>query len=72
MIFMDYWAFAKIHGPQLAFVEGLLKARDDFDRPMVNEVLETLRRKVKEEGIEEPAQPTIMVSFWALGSVCSV
>lgn len=62
MVFMDYWTFAKTHGPNLPFVEALMKARDDFDRPQVNEIMETLRRKVKEEGIGEPPEPTIMVS----------
>lgn len=62
MVFMDYWTFAKRHGPQLAFVEALIRARDDFDRPMVGEIMETLRRKVKEEGIVDPEEPTIMVS----------
>ena len=61
MVFMDYWTFAKIHGPNLPFVEAIIKARDDFDRPQVNEIMETLKRKVKEEGIGEPAEPTIMV-----------
>ncbi|WVR03390.1 hypothetical protein IAU60_000381 [Kwoniella sp. DSM 27419] len=65
MVFMDYWAFAKIHGPQLQFVEGLMRARDDFDRPMVGEIMETLRRKVKEEEIGEPEEPTIMVKVQA-------
>lgn len=63
MVFMDYWTFAKQHGPQLPFVEALLKARDDFDRVQVNEIMETLRRKVKDEGIGEPEEPTIMVSL---------
>lgn len=62
MVFMDYWTFAKQHGPQLPFVEALLKARDDFDRVQVNEIMETLRRKVKDEGITDPDEPTIMVS----------
>jgi exocyst complex component 3 len=62
MVFMDYWTFAKIHGPQLAFVEAVMRARDDLDRPMVGEIMETLRRKVKEEGIVDPEEPTIMVS----------
>jgi exocyst complex component 3 len=61
MVFMDYWTFAKIHGPNLPFVEAILRARDDFDRVQVNEIMDTLRRKVKEEGIGEPAEPTIMV-----------
>lgn len=63
MVFMDYWTFAKRHGPQLAFVEALIRARDDFDRPMVGEIMETLRRKVKEEGIVDPEEPTIMVGL---------
>ena len=61
MIFMDYWTFAKKHGPQLGFVEALVRARDDMDRSTSNEVMETLRRKVREEGIEDPAEPTIMI-----------
>ena len=63
MVFMDYWTFAKTHGPNLAFVEAIMKARDDFDRVQVNEIMDTLRRKVKEEGIGEPPEPTIMVSL---------
>jgi len=62
MVFMDYWTFAKKHGPQLQFVEALMKARDDFDRVVVGEIMDTLRRKVREENIEEPPEPTIMVS----------
>lgn len=62
MVFMDYWTFAKKHGPQLAFVEAIMRARDDFDRVQVGEIMETLRRKVREENIEEPPEPTIMVS----------
>ena len=62
MVFMDYWTFAKIHGPQLAFVEALIRARDDLDRPVAGEIMETLRRKVREEDISDPPEPTIMVS----------
>ena len=62
MVFMDYWTFAKIHGPQLAFVEALMRARDDFDRQMFGEIMDTLRRKVREEDISDPPEPTIMVS----------
>ncbi|RXK37654.1 hypothetical protein M231_05066 [Tremella mesenterica] len=61
MVFMDYWSFAKIHGPQMQFVEAVLRARDDWDRATCNEVMETLRRKVREEGIGDPEEPTIMV-----------
>lgn len=62
MVFMDYWTFAKIHGPQMAFVEALMRARDDFNRQVVGEIMETLRRKVREEDIADPPEPTIMVS----------
>ncbi|OXB34243.1 hypothetical protein LQV05_006672 [Cryptococcus neoformans] len=65
MVFMDYWNFAKIHGPQLQFAEALMKARDDLDRDGVKEIMETLRRKVKEEDIGEPEEPTIMVKVQA-------
>ena len=61
MVFIDYWTFAKKHGPQLQFVESLMRARDDFDRNAVNDVMETLRRKVREEDIRDPEEPTIMV-----------
>lgn len=27
MVFIDYWTFAKVHGPNIAFVEALLRAR---------------------------------------------
>lgn len=69
MVFMDYWNFAKIHGPQLQFAEALMKARDDLDRDGVKEIMETLRRKVKEEDIGEPEEPTIMVSHGTLASL---
>jgi exocyst complex component 3 len=62
MIFMDYWQFAKKHGPNLPFIEALLRGRDDMDKVTLNEVLETLRRKIREEGLGEPEEPTIMVS----------
>ncbi|AAW46208.1 hypothetical protein CNBK1010 [Cryptococcus deneoformans B-3501A] len=65
MVFMDYWNFAKIHGPQLQFAEALMKARDDLDRDGVKEIMETLRRKAKEEDIGEPEEPTIMVKVQA-------
>jgi len=62
MVFMDYWSFAKVHGPQLQFVEALMKARDDLDRSTVSDVMDTLKRKVREEDIQDPPEPTIMVS----------
>lgn len=67
MVFMDYWTFAKVHGPQLGFVEALMRGRDDFDRVAVGEIMEMLRRKVKEEDIVDPPEPTIMVCSSAGG-----
>ncbi|CAL1715330.1 unnamed protein product [Somion occarium] len=32
LVFLSYWSFAKVHGPNVAFVEALMKARDDLDR----------------------------------------
>jgi hypothetical protein len=40
-----------VHGPNIAFVEGLMKSRGDFDRSAVSDVMESVKRKVKEEGI---------------------
>ncbi|KAI5448954.1 SNARE-binding exocyst subunit S6 [Naganishia albida] len=61
MIFMDYWAFATSYGPQFGFIEALLRGRDDLDKQTVAEVMDGLRRKIREEGVEEPAEATIMV-----------
>ena len=53
MVFLSFWSFAKIHGPNIAFVEGLMKARGDLDRTAVNEVMESVKRKVKEENLTD-------------------
>ena len=50
MVFLSFWSFAKIHGPNIAFVEGLMKARGDLDRTAVNEVM---KQKVKEENLTD-------------------
>ncbi|KAF8631872.1 hypothetical protein AX15_002142 [Amanita polypyramis BW_CC] len=60
IVFLSYWSFAKVHGPNIAFVEGLMKSRGDFDRSTVSEVMESIKRKVKDEGITDPSEPTIM------------
>lgn len=70
MIFMDYWAFATTYGPQFGFIEALLRGRDDLDKQTVAEVMDGLRRKVREEGVEEPAEATIMVCSYSSASVC--
>ena len=53
MVFLLFWSFAKVHGPNIAFVEGLMKARGDLDRTAVNEVMESAKRKVKEENLTD-------------------
>lgn len=53
MAFLAYWDFAKAHGPNIQFVESIMKAREDFDRSAVNEVMESVKRKVKDEDIKE-------------------
>ncbi|KAG9223962.1 hypothetical protein CCMSSC00406_0004422 [Pleurotus cornucopiae] len=60
MVFLSFWSFAKVHGPNIAFVEGLMKSRSDLDRSAVGEVMDSVKRKVKDEGITDPAEPTIM------------
>ena len=52
-MFLSFWEFAKKHGPNIPFVEGLMKARDDLDRAAVSEVMESVKRKVKEEGLTD-------------------
>lgn len=53
IVFLSYWSFAKVHGPNLAFIEGLMKARGDFDRAAVREVMDSIKRKVKDENIQD-------------------
>jgi len=49
MVFLSYWTFAKAHGSQLAFWEALMRARDDLDKSDVTAIMESARRKVKQE-----------------------
>jgi len=53
MVFLSFWSFAKVHGPNIAFVEGLMKARGDLDRSAVSEVMDSIKRKVKEENLTD-------------------
>jgi hypothetical protein len=53
LAFLSFWSFAKVHGPNLAFVESLMKARGDLDRSSVNEVMDSVKRKVKEENLTD-------------------
>jgi exocyst complex component 3 len=47
LAFLSFWSFAKMHGPNLAFVE-LMKGCGVLDRSAVNEVMDSIKRKVKE------------------------
>ncbi|EJD43705.1 exocyst complex component sec6 [Auricularia subglabra TFB-10046 SS5] len=60
MVFLEFWRFAKRHGPNLPFVEAVIRARDDLDRSGANEVMESIKRKVREENLADPPEPTIM------------
>lgn len=68
LVFLSFWSFAKVHGPNIPFVEGLMKARADFDRSAVNEVMESVKRKVKEENLTDPPEPTIMKKITIQGA----
>ena len=53
LVFLSYWSFAKVHGPNIAFAESLMKCRGDFDRSAVSEVMDSVKRKVKEENLQD-------------------
>lgn len=62
MIFLPYWTFAKTHGPNLAFFEALLRARDDVEKADATALLESAKRKVQQEQLPDVPEsgPTIM------------
>ncbi|TFK51799.1 exocyst complex component Sec6 [Heliocybe sulcata] len=60
MVFLSFWSFAKVHGPNLQFVESLIRMRGDFDRSAVSEVMDSIKRKAKDENLSDPPEPTIM------------
>ncbi|CCM00735.1 uncharacterized protein FIBRA_02775 [Fibroporia radiculosa] len=68
LVFLSYWSFAKVFGPNIAFVESLMKARSDLDRSGVNEVMDSIKRKVKEEDLTDPPEPTIMKKIAVQGA----
>jgi len=53
MVFLSHWSFAKVHGPNVAFVGSLMKCRGDLDRSAVSEVMDGAKRKVKEENLQD-------------------
>jgi len=60
IVFLSVWNFAKVHGLNIAFVESLMRARSDIDRSAANEIMDILKRKVKDDGLTDPPEPTIM------------
>jgi len=54
MVFLDYWPFRRRYGPNVAFIESIMKARDDLDRSAVNDIMESVKRKVASEVVDEP------------------
>ena len=66
LVFLSYWSFAKVHGPNIAFVENLMKARGDLDRTAVGEVMESIKRKVKDEGLTDRTLLLILQLWFAL------
>lgn len=69
IVFLSYWSFAKVHGPNLSFVEGLMKSRGDFDRAAVSDVMDSIKRKVKDENIQD--RESISSIFPVLSSLFS-
>lgn len=53
MVFLEFWRFAKRHGPNLPFVEAIVRARDDLDRSGANEAIESIKRKVRDENLAD-------------------
>jgi exocyst complex component 3 len=60
MVFLSYWSFARVHGPNINFVESLMKNRGDFDRAAISDVMESIKRKVKDEGLTERKPLTLL------------
>jgi len=44
-------SFTKVHGPNLGFVECLMKVCGDLDRLSVNKVMDSIKHKVKDENL---------------------
>lgn len=53
LVFLSYYSFAKVYGPNIAFVENILKARGDLDRSGVSEAMESIKRKVQEDNLTD-------------------
>jgi exocyst complex component 3 len=66
LVFLSYWQFAKVHGPNLQFVESLMRNRDDLDRSAVNDVMESIKRKVNDEGLTDRMFSPALFKYHAL------
>lgn len=65
MLFLEFVAFWKLYPDiPLAFVEEVLQKRDDLDRPAIREIMESCRKKTKEDKIMEAA-PSIFAKIKA-------
>jgi exocyst complex component 3 len=62
LAFLSFTQFADRHGPNLPFVEAVLRARDDLDRSSVNEVMESIKRKVRENNLGD--REFLFFIFW--------
>jgi exocyst complex component 3 len=61
MVFLSYWTFAKAHGSQLAFLDSLMRARDDLDKADVTAIMESAKRKVKQENLSDVPEGGVTV-----------
>jgi hypothetical protein len=61
MVFLSYWTFAKAHGSHLNFVESLIRARDDLEKADVTAIMESARRKVKQENLSDVPEGGVTV-----------
>jgi exocyst complex component 3 len=79
LVFLLYWSFAKIHGPNIVFIEGLMKIHEDLcedldrtavsdvmDRTAVSDVMDSIKRKVKEENLTESMSFSLSFGTMAL------
>ena len=49
LVSLEFWSFAKVQGPNLAFVEALLRARDDLDWVDATKIMQSLKKKAEDD-----------------------
>ncbi|PWN38661.1 exocyst complex component Sec6, partial [Ceraceosorus guamensis] len=59
MVFLSYYNFAKMCGPQLPFLEAIMRARDDLEKSDISSIMESARRKVTQEGMSDKPESLI-------------